>query len=687
MRDDLMALTPETVASLSNLGLVKRALKELEQGKGPALHESDEGVVRGTFEDGVITELAPHRSLKDASCTCPAAGMCRHRVAVALGYRRWIGERNSAPPPEAPPTLWSPATIGDAQLEAALERGALSEAHGARKRGVVIEVQRASPEQPVPLAKLPSCVVRFLVPHQIAFARCDCQVTQGCAHVALAVWAFRVADAVDPKAGGAARAVLTVEVRDPSTGASSASSAVSEALDAMVALVHELAIGGVTSSREAMAQRFTLVGGALARQGLVWPATGLDDLGWMLDRYRARSSRYHPSAALALATELVARARVVAQPSELPARYVLGQGEAMETRLDHLRLVSLGATLESDGRERLAEVFLADPDTGMVSVLQKSWTFAEGEAIPEGPELARRRVAGTASLLLLGAGQLVSRVARRRAKGTLTLASSAIAQTSVMPQTGEFASLPKPLRVDGLDELDALLRSRPPQMLRPRLLGESMHAIAIGGVERCAFDPAAQRLHAVASDPDGRALHVTAPFSGAAPGALDVLAHALSGGMGPVRFLAGALAHDGAHWVLTPTMLVADRVIVPVLEAPSRASALASAVVHPPPPDPLETARALLEEGFHLGLASVSSSYERRLAGAVSGLEGIGAVGLSERLERFRKALGATRAGIAASLGARFFDASIRVALAIESRTAIDTPRPDPRDEASSATL
>jgi hypothetical protein len=663
MRADLMALTPETVASLANLGLVKRALKELEQGKGPTLSESDDGIVRGTFDDGVVTELLPNRSLKDASCTCPASGMCRHRVAVALGYKHWALERNSAPP-EPPAMLWSPGTIDDAHLHAGLERGALSDAVTARKRGVVVEVQRASLEQPVPTAKLPSCVVRFLVPHQVAFARCDCQVTQGCSHVALAVWAFRAADAID-----AERAVLTVEVVD--AAASAAPSASNEALDAMVALVHELAMGGVTSAREALAQRFTLVGEALSRKGLVWPATGLEDLAWMLDRYRARSSRYHPAAAHALATELVARARVTSQRSELPTRYVLGQGEAMETRLDHLRLISLGVSIESDGRERVAEIFLADPDTGMVSVLQKSWTFPEGDPIPEGPELARRRVASTASLGSLGAGQLVSRVARRRAKGTLTLGPSAVAQTSVMPQTGDFASLPKPLRVDGLDEIETLMRSRPPQMLRPRLLGDSLHAVAVGGVEMCAFDAAAQRLHAVARDPEGRLLRITSPFSGAAPRALDVLALALSGAMGPVRFIAGALGHDGGAFVLTPTMVVADRVIVPVLEAPDGTPKLASAVVHEPPPDRLEAARSLLEEAFHLGLMSVSSSYEQRLERAARDLEAVGAAGLSERLQRFRQALRSMRAGSDAELTARFFDASIRLALAIESRASL----------------
>ena len=95
MRDDLAALTPETVAALANLGLVKRALKEIEAGKGPTLAEAD-GTVVGTFEDGVVAKLPVGVPLKDAPCTCGAAGACRHKVAVALSYKAWVSA--SAPP-------------------------------------------------------------------------------------------------------------------------------------------------------------------------------------------------------------------------------------------------------------------------------------------------------------------------------------------------------------------------------------------------------------------------------------------------------------------------------------------------------------------------------------------------------------------------------------------------------------
>ena len=43
MRADLLALTPEKVAALANLGLVKRAQKEIAAGQGPRLEEAADG--------------------------------------------------------------------------------------------------------------------------------------------------------------------------------------------------------------------------------------------------------------------------------------------------------------------------------------------------------------------------------------------------------------------------------------------------------------------------------------------------------------------------------------------------------------------------------------------------------------------------------------------------------------------
>lgn len=159
-----------------------------------------------------------------------------------------------------------------------------------------------------------------------------------------------------------------------------------------------------------------------------------------------RSARYRAGDVLALAAEIVARGRAARAPDVgLPASSVLGRGESLETKLDHVRLVGLGCRFEADDRERSVEILLADPDTGTVLVMDRVWTFAAGEAIPDAPELARRRF-GPSSIAMLAKGQLVTRAAKRRANRALSI-GTAQASSSVTPQTGDLGLLPRVDRV------------------------------------------------------------------------------------------------------------------------------------------------------------------------------------------------------------------------------------------------
>src|SRR5512143_1759009 len=192
-RKDLLALTPEAVASLANLGLVKRAQREIAEGQGPELDEQPDGTVIGKFQDRTIARLPAGKTLKDSPCSCNAQTVCRHRVAVALAYTAWHAEQlDGAPPPSSAriPTKWSPAEIDDAALEKTLGQKRIDRARLSMRSGLLVTIERDG----VPTATLPACTVRCLVPRDPAYARCDCRdAQQGCEHVVLAVWAFREA--------------------------------------------------------------------------------------------------------------------------------------------------------------------------------------------------------------------------------------------------------------------------------------------------------------------------------------------------------------------------------------------------------------------------------------------------------------------------------------------------------------
>ncbi|MEI8254547.1 MAG: SWIM zinc finger family protein, partial [Deltaproteobacteria bacterium] len=382
-RADLLALSPETVATLANAGLVKRAQREIAAGQGPALSEDEATVVTGTFPDGAVARLAPDRALEDTACTCGATGVCRHRVAVALAYGEW---HRAQTPFEAPAewVAWSPGAHADEALVAAVGGRTLERARAQLRVGVDITITRPTAGEPVPAAHLAACTVRFLVPEDLAYARCDCTQGTACEHVVLAVWAFRDADA-----RGVAQRTCTVSLG----GASAVAAGDHDALTEAESLARDLLASGLSHTGPEIARRVAHVRARLQDAGHVWPLDIVDELERSLEAYHARSARYSTGTVMALLTELAARLRAAHTPGDLPRRVVLGSDESHETRLDHVRLVSLGAHVDADQRARTARVYLADPDTATVLVLDKRWECAEGETPDDAPALGRRTVA------------------------------------------------------------------------------------------------------------------------------------------------------------------------------------------------------------------------------------------------------------------------------------------------------
>jgi len=435
VRQDLLQLTPEALAAVANVGLVKRARKELERSR-PTIAEDAAGVVTGTFPDGVTTTLPPGTRLADAPCSCGAVAVCRHRVALVLAY----AAQQATPQPEAPPASFgSPGEITDEALTALLGRRALDKA---RRAGLqVVHVRRAEAGEPARVG-LATCTVRFLVPLDPTWARCDCAAAAACEHVALAVWAFRLADRT--RRGEAGELTLQLEPDD-------APAQDGVPLGDAEALVRDVVVEGVATASPALAQRFARARQALECAGATWPASALEALEETLTAYRERAAGYRPAAVVELVVDVAARARAARGKGELPPAYVLGLGEAGATSLDQVRLVSLGARVEAEGDDRVASVLLTDPGTGDVLVLTRRFGFEPGQA-EDGPALAGRQVAPGCALGALGHGQLVSRVAKRGADRRLSFgAQRGGARTSVTPQTGDaWGALPAPALVTDL---------------------------------------------------------------------------------------------------------------------------------------------------------------------------------------------------------------------------------------------
>jgi hypothetical protein len=625
-RADLLELTPEALTALANAGFVKRAQKDVAAGLLPKLESNADGVVAAHFDDGVRTSLPPGRTLRDAQCSCPASGMCRHRVMLVLAYQALAASSKasaltsaSASAEEAPAEssgAWSPAQFDDAALAASFAPSVLEQANKLAAARPVVGVQAWRSASAPPVALLPMCSVRFFSRSSLVHARCDCKQGSGCAHVVIAVWAFRQAGELPP---GSAEAMVEVRAAGSAEAGSDRDDAgarqppmegdAARTLRTHIdALLLSLWLDGSSQPLMALAARFEAVREQARALGWNWVDDALDELWQLLQARQARSSRFEPLRLVRVLAELWARLQAAAHAEQpraqrpaLLASQILGVGVKGEVALDHLRLVSLGAELWSDlsvegGSEAGSEgasILFADPDTQNVTVLQRQWSRAADTAAGGAAQaLTNRRVAGF-PLRQLASGQVITKTATRRANGLVDITAGA-RQTGVLPLSpASWNDLVAPLRQDSVAALVAHLREAPPDFVRPRQAASGASAGASGQlhvvafdrmkVVSCHWDAAAQVLHAElgqASEdevhetgepivaPRAERLRLALPHRAVAPGAVDALARTLAGDHGALRAVAGTVHLQGGVAVMRPlSLLTAQRAVVLQVEA------------------------------------------------------------------------------------------------------------------------
>lgn len=605
-RADLLALTEAGLAQMANAGLVKRALRDLAAGQGPELTESADGTIEARFADGAVTRLPPGRTPAEATCSCPSSSMCRHRVTLVLAYQRREAEGAPAPAREE----WDPAVLDVEAYEAALPAPARNELKRLLAGPVAVRLERGE----TPAAHLPMATVRFLAPNDVAYARCDCALVTGCAHIALALRAFR-------EAGGGGGATLGQKTL------TAASDGVVAAVDAVLS---RLLAEGATAGMAAHGQGLDRARREAEEQGATWLALAIEALSAQIEAYEARSAHYDEMAALALATELYARTRA----SDGAA--ALGLGEAMETAMAKTRLMSLGGRASSKGSEVTFSALLADTDTGAAMLLEKRFTL-EGAANREAmARLGGRVFAPGLPIKGVARGQILTSVARRRADGVVTFGSGGAGKTALMPGA-TLPRLPAPLWVESLEGLRAEFERRPLSFLRPRNRVQDMHVFDVVSVEGQAWAPGAQLWQAAVTLACGAVLHLERGYDAAAPWALETLFAAFDGKRGPVKRLAGVARVEGGALVCEPWSLTADELIVPDLDDLGEGA-------EPPLIESLsetgslvEKARRFLAGAVHAGRRRRDAQFEGRAAGLIASLREAGFAAAAQRMEDWAK--------------------------------------------------
>ena len=608
MRADLAAMTPEALAALANVGLVKRAQREIEGGQGPKVHEEEGGVVVATFPDGISTRLLPGKTLKDTPCGCGAKTVCRHRIAAVLAYAASAGTETRPP--------WE---IGAEELRVWLgERAPLVDA--AEAAGVDVELGTNPP-----IARFSGCTVRFLAGADLGHARCDCASAR-CVHVPLAVLAFQRLSAEE-------RARGTGQVRLGPPPKPTIPAAVLAGVEGLLGrtLARGLADArGLAQAREEVRARL---------KEYPWLDGLLEDLEAQRVAWENRSALHDAGEVRRLLAEGWARARAAKAGGDPAA--LLGLGEPLEVPLERARLLSLGARLSAAGSARSLEVLFWDGATVV------SWTVSIPDKVDPASVIA---VAGT-PLGVMAGGQIISRHLVRLARRTIEVRRGR--DTTVVPQRGAWGDIPAPFGFPGPSALLADEAGRPPALLRARARTAALRVVATnGGVQGLSWSPGRQTLSGWIEDEEAT-LRVERAHEGYAPGAIAALAEALPS----ARYVSGWLRESRGGRVLEPIAVVTDHVVVPDLAPATPIPALPIAA--PEAPDPLGAALGRLESALD------TLAQDGVLVARIPPLSpALAAVGLRSMAAAYTRLEAARAAGDLGEATKAWTDAAISVALA-----------------------
>lgn len=591
-RPDLARLTPEALAQLANLGLVKRAQRELAGGYVPSISIDADGLLSAEFPDQVRTEFAAGAGLKDARCSCGAA-LCRHRIAVVLQHAARAAEAVPEAA-DAPPAMIDFGALDTAQVQAQTTASLWPRVERELRSGIRIELEQslASDRRSwIHTARLPQATVRFYAGIDLGFARCDCSAQTRCEHIALGALALAQAGPL-----GEARQAIELGGTGQATSLELPTAPVRELLRCL--LIEGLGEGAAEHARTAAALSQALT--ASRNLGATWLSLCLEEIEQWLDAYRLRSARFGLEHGLGLLAELCLRLRVAgSERSTLSARHVLGTGEALETALDRLSLLSLGLRVEADSIERRATLAVVDTDTQTLLCLQKAWQRPADSAHSELALLDQQRVGGSLRLARLAQGALVTTSARRRANGELKLGQSFAGKASITAQNGDWSGLRAPLLIESQADYLRQQALSPPGELSPRTALPGFHVLRAVEVAAVGFDPGQQCVEAHLLDPSGALWLARRDYAAATPGALDAIARVLRQAQAEATslFIAGPVRREARGLLIEPWALSANGLTVPDACTPDGSlSAIEQVQLHAGERDTLRAGLAAIEQ-------------------------------------------------------------------------------------------
>ncbi len=549
MRNDLLLLTPDDLAALTNRGTVKRAQRELDESEAIGMiSETEQGDIAVSWSDGPKCSIPTGVALAQGRCDCSATSLCRHLIRTVLLYQKTqvaVPKHTEEVAPAVTHPSWDPGSISDDELNKHFRPANMSRIRSQFNQGVLAEVVRSA--KPTVRFHQPAAVVRFLVPGDPRYTHCDCAQPAPCTHVALAVWAARQLPA-DQVSG-----IVSTTGKSPP---------VPDALLAEVrACLDDLLEVGFNGVLQAWADRLSRCEAGVRAQGLTWPADVLAELMEQQERYAKRDALFAPDRSIELIGELMIRCDAISHDTgALPQPLIRGTGLSSEAKLGRCRLMGLGCGVIVGQREAELVVYLQDDDTGTVAIITREFAHPDPKVTKQEPrpfaELARFTLPKLSSLYALGAGQIVTDGGKRTAAGRFTLGR---VHATSQAQNFTWESLKPPVFVEDYAELAARLRVLPPSAIRPRRAAEDFHVIPVASVRAAGFDVPTQSVRALLADASGATIALVHPFTERARSGTEALLANLHDAESVLKFVSGTVRQSGRGLVIEPICCIFEK--------------------------------------------------------------------------------------------------------------------------------
>ena len=400
-RADLLALSPDDLAALTNRGTLKRAQRELAGDELKAEITEDEERLVISWTDGIVCTFPAGETIHEAQCSSGTLGISRHIVRSVLAYQQYA--QNADPGDSKRQTkessdaeadqagVWNPGDITDEQLEQQFRKAAVTLARKLFDTGVLVELTRGT--KPVARFLHESCTIRFPVPGDVRYATGDCSESILPQWVMLAVWSFRE---FPPEKTAGLLSLQQSQLPTPT-----------DDLETLDQLLLELAADGFAALSATWPQRLSRLEKRIRAAGLVWPAELMLELLLQHERYQTHDARFEPGELVRLTGELVARGRAIrSQNGSVPQPLIRGTKSDRATEISKGRFVGVGMQVKPGRQHVTINAYWQNIDSGSVVTIERTFNDPKADSI-ETPksfdDLATHALARSVSLGASGA--------------------------------------------------------------------------------------------------------------------------------------------------------------------------------------------------------------------------------------------------------------------------------------------